>query len=152
MTRGEAWLNHGANLLVGGTGLVWAWMLFLVTPGDPFAVVNHPLQPLFHAGHVVTAPLLVFGVGLLWRRHVWARVASGYPARRRTGLALFALVVPMIASGYLLQVAVDEPWRSAWRWTHLVSSSLWVVAYAVHQLAPRDAPAPGGVARTGSRA
>jgi hypothetical protein len=143
MTRGEAWLNHAANLLVGGTGLVYGWMLYLLESSDPFALVNHPLQPLAHAAHVVTAPLLVFGCGLLWRRHVWSRVRGGYPHRRKTGLALFALVVPMIASGYLLQVAVEEGLRAAWTWTHVGSSLAWIAVYVVHQVSPRPAAEPG---------
>ncbi len=137
MTRGEAWLNHAANLLVGGTGLVYAWMLYLLEPDDPFALVNHPLEPLVHAGHVVAAPLLVFGCGLLWRRHVWARVRSGYAHRRKTGLVLFALVVPMIASGYLLQVAIEDGFRAIWTWTHVGTSLAWIAAYVVHQVSPR---------------
>ncbi len=137
MTRSEAWLNHAANLLVGGTGLVYAWMLYLAVPADDFAVVNHPLQPAFHTAHIVAAPLLVFGCGLVFRRHVWARVRSGYPHRRKTGLVLFLLLGPMILSGYLLQVSVEDVWRVTWRWTHVATSLLWVLGYAVHQFSRR---------------
>ncbi|HXO18770.1 MAG TPA: hypothetical protein VOA87_02470, partial [Thermoanaerobaculia bacterium] len=72
MTRLEAWTVHAATILVGSTGLVYAWMRYLLAPADPFAVVNHPLQPLVQHLHVLAAPLLVFAVGLIWRRHVWA--------------------------------------------------------------------------------
>lgn len=137
MTRPTAWLQHVANGIVGGTGLAWAWALWFVEPEDPFAIVNHPWQPHFQTVHVVSAPLLVFAIGLLWPDHVWARVRSGFRARRKTGLALFALVWPMIASGYLLQVAVDEAWRAAWLWTHVVTSCVWILAYVVHQLSRR---------------
>ena len=137
MTRPTAWFQHLANLLVAGTGIGWAWTIWFVEPEDPFAIVNHPWQPALQTWHIVTAPLLVFGLGLLWRNHVWARVRSGFKARRPTGLILFALAFPMIVSGYLLQVAVDETWRDAWMWTHLVTSSLWVVVYLIHQLSPR---------------
>lgn len=137
MTRPTAWLQHVANAAVGGTGLVYAWTIWFVEPEDPFAVVNHPWQPLLKTAHIVSAPLLVFGLGLLWRDHVWARVRSGFRSRRRSGLALFALALPMIASGYLLQVAVEEPWPAVWRWTHVATSGLWVVIYVVHQLTRR---------------
>jgi hypothetical protein len=141
LTRAEAWLQHVANVLVGGTGLVYGWMRYFVRPADPFAVVNHPWQPDVQHLHVVTAPLLVFACGLIWSRHVWVRVRSGFRARRPTGLALAASLVPMVASGYLLQVAVDEAWRTAWAWIHAVVSCLWIAAYLVHQLSRRTARA-----------
>lgn len=142
MTRAEAWLQHTANVLVGGTGVVYGWMLYFAEPADEFALVNHSAQPAVHALHVLTAPLLVFAGGLIWQRHVWARVRSGYPGRRPTGLVLAATLLPMIASGYLLQTAVDEGWRSVWLWVHLVTSGLWLLAYGVHQLSPRGAGLP----------
>lgn len=137
MTRGEAWLTHLATAVAGGTGLVYGWMRYLAEPADEFSIVNHPWQPELKALHILGVPLLVFACGLLWRHHVWARVRSGYPGRRRTGLVLFALLVPMVVSGYGVQVAVAEGWRTAWIWIHGVSSVLWVLGYLVHQLAPR---------------
>lgn len=144
MTRGEAWLSHVATVLVGGTGLVYGWMRYLAEPQDPFAVVNHPLQPQLQHLHVLAAPLLVFGAGLVWREHVWRRVRSGFPTRRRTGLLLFAMLLPMVASGYLLQVAEDPAWARAWIIVHVASSCLWIAGYAVHQLVPRRRAAGRG--------
>ena len=77
MTRGEAWSLHLSNLLVGGTGVVYAWMRYVVEPTDPFAVVNHPQQPLVQHLHILVAPLLVFVSGVIFKHHVWARVSSG---------------------------------------------------------------------------
>ena len=88
----------------------------------------------------MTAPLVVFAVGISWWRHIWVRVRGGYPHRRKVGLLLFALFVPMALSGYLLQVAVDETLRRAWLVTHLAASGLWVLAYLVHQLSHRPEP------------
>ena len=137
MTKGEAWLSHAATLAVGGTGIVYGWMRYFATPADPFAVVNHPWQPFVQHAHVVAAPLLVFALGLVWREHVWQRVRSGFKARRRTGTLLCALVFPMIASGYLLQVAEGETARDVWICVHVATSVLWVLGYPAHQLAPR---------------
>ena len=137
MTRGEARLHHAANLLVGASGLAYAWMLYLAEPEDPYAVANHPLQPDVQHLHVVTAPLLVFAVGLVWRGHVWSRIASGFRTRRSTGIALALLFVPMALSGYLLQVSADEAWRQRWVWLHVATSLAWVAAYLVHQLSRR---------------
>jgi hypothetical protein len=152
VTRGEAWLLHVSNLLVGGTGLVYAWMRFLAEPADEFALVNHPLQPTFQHLHVLTAPLLVFALGLVWSRHVAPRLQSGQRARRRTGLGLVLLALPMVASGYLLQTAAEEAWRSVWLIVHLSTSGLWLGAYALHLVARRHAIVRGPVGVSGGEA
>lgn len=143
MTRAEAWFSHVSNVLVGGTGLVYAWMVYFAEPDDPFAVANHPLQPTLQHWHVLCAPLLVFACGLFWTNHVWRRVRSGFPARRKTGLSLFGLFAPMVVSGYLLQVAGSQTWRTVWVVVHVATSCIWMLAYVVHQLSPRGKPQPG---------
>lgn len=137
MTRGEAILVHTANLLVGGTGLFYAAVLYLVTPTDEFAVVNHPIQPHLQHLHVLAAPLLVFAIGLVWRRHAVASWRLGVRDRHRSGAAMIGLIAPMIASGYLLQVAVDPSWRRIWVGIHLATSALWVASTLAHQLGAR---------------
>jgi hypothetical protein len=134
MSRWEAWTTHAAMLLVAGTGLVYAWMLYLLRPSDPYAVVHHPLQPLVQHLHVLTAPLLVFAIGAIWGEHVWAHWRRGVARRRRTGLVLLAGLVPMGMSGYLLQTAVDERWRHVWVVVHLVASGLFVLGYLGHSV------------------
>jgi len=136
MTGPEKALHHVSNALVAGTGLVWAWMLYLVTPEDQFALVNHPWQPELQLLHILFAPLLVFAVGFSWRSHVWMRLRFGFRHKRRTGLLLVLLFLPMVASGYALQVAVDDSFRTAWLWTHLSSSGLWLLTYIVHVCLP----------------
>jgi hypothetical protein len=132
MTRAQAWLAHTAALLVGGSGLVYAWMRYLCEPRDEFALVNHPWQPLLQHLHVLAAPLLVFAVAALWAEHVWRRVRSGYPRQRPTGLVLFVLFFPMVFSGGWVQVAEGELARTAAVWTHALGGTLWCAAYAVH--------------------
>jgi hypothetical protein len=137
MTRLEAWLVHLGTILVGGTGLVYAWMCYLARPADPFAVVNHPWQPQVQHLHLVLAPVLVFAAGLVWRRHVWACWRLGIKDRHRSGVALALTLLPMIVSGYLIQIAVEPSWRRAWIVIHCVASGLWIAGYVVHQLLPR---------------
>lgn len=134
MTRFEAWLLHLSNLLVGATGLLYAWLRYVAEPPDPFAVAHPWLAPVQHA-HVWTAPLLVFAVGAIWRSHALAGVRLGAPARRASGLALVAGFAPMAASGYLLQTAVDAGWRKAWLIVHLATSAAWLVATVAHRWA-----------------
>jgi hypothetical protein len=139
MTRAEAWTVHLAALGVGGTGLVYGWMRYFCEPVDEFALANHPLEPATQHLHLWLAPLLLFAVGLLWSEHVWKRVRTGFPARRPTGLVLFALFWPMVGSGVWVQLAEAELARTLAVWIHALTGSLWCLAYAVHLLSPRTA-------------
>jgi hypothetical protein len=129
----EMWAMHLSSLLVGGTGLVYAWMVYLAEPVDPYSVVHHPWQPAVQHLHVLVAPLLVFVSGMIWRRHIWSSWRLGVRARRRSGLSLALSLIPMIVSGYLVQVTVEESWRNVWSWVHLAASLLWLLGYLVHQ-------------------
>jgi hypothetical protein len=133
MRRADAWTSYAATLLVGGTGLVYAWMRYLMHPADPFAVVNHPLQPLVQHLHILTAPLLVFAAGLMWQQHAWPYWRRGVERHRRSGGALLFTLVPMVVSGYLIQTAVDGGWRRIWGIVHLAASALWLLGFLAHQ-------------------
>ena len=136
MTRFEAWSMHLSGLLVAGTGVVYGWMRYFAVPADPYAVVNHPSQPLFQHLHILFAPLLVFAAGLIWREHVWKHFRQGVRGRRRSGLSMILTVVPMVVSGYLIQTAVAPGWRTAWVAVHVATSVLWMAAYGGHLAAP----------------
>lgn len=136
MNRVEAWSVHLSNLLVVGTGLVYAAMRYLLVSSDPYAVVNHPWQPTVQHWHVLAAPLLVFAAGMIWRQHVWKHWRTGVRPRRKSGVALILTLAPMVVSGYLIQTAVAPAWRSVWIGVHLATSALWVVGYAAHLLVP----------------
>lgn len=134
MSRFEAWILHVASVLVGGTGLVYAWMVYLARAADPDAVVNHPLQPTLQHLHILVTPFLVFAAGLVWHRHAWQQYRRGNGRRRRSGVSLIMTLVPMVTSGYLIQTAVEGDWRRIWVAIHLVTSGLWLLGYLVHQV------------------
>ncbi len=133
MNRTELLFVHVANGLVAATGLVYAAMRYFMTPVDEFSVVNHPWQPHVQHLHVLSAPLLVFAVGLIWSRHVLLRLRNGDNGRV-SGLGLLVGFVPMALSGYLVQVAVQPSWRAMWIVVHVASSMLWLVAFTLHQV------------------
>jgi len=134
VTDGERLTLQVANVLVVGTGLVYAAMRYVMQPVDEWAVVNHPWQPQVQHLHVLTAPLLVFACGLIWRRHVVGHLRGRRPRGRRSGPGLLAALVPMVASGYLLQTTVTESWRLVWVAVHLVASGAWIAVFLVHQV------------------
>lgn len=132
MNRFEAWMVYVTTLLVGGTGLLYAAMLYALEPIDEFAVIHHPFQPHVQRAHIWFAPLLVFAVGLIWRQHVWKHFRSGRPRGRRTGVTLLAVLAPMVFSGYLLQTSVEPAWRTAWVVLHLATSAVFLAGFALH--------------------
>lgn len=131
MKGATRWLVHLANGAVAATGVVWFVMKFLMEPVDEWAVVNHPWQPVMQHLHVLTAPLLVFLVGYIWRDHVVRALASSRTSRR-SGIGLIASFAPLAASGYLLQVSVDEGWRAIWSYLHLGTGGVWLLAFGGH--------------------
>jgi hypothetical protein len=134
VTRAERIFLHLSTILVGGTGLVYAWMIYLVRPSDPYAVVNHPLQPQVLHLHILFAPLVVFAAGVVWRRHIWSHWRRGVRRGRRSGASMVLTLVPMVVSGYLIQTAVEDTWRRTWVVVHLVTSGLWLLGYLAHQI------------------
>ncbi len=138
MSRTERWLYDISNLLVGGTGVTYGVMRYLMESPDEWAVVNHPWQPHVQHLHVVAAPLLVFACGLLWSRHVLPKLNANDPRGRTSGIALVLQIIPMVFSGYLIQVCISDGWRTVWIWVHLVASLAWIMMTIAHRF-----PIPG---------
>jgi hypothetical protein len=134
MSRFERWLLWVSTALVALSGIGFAVLKYLVVSDDPYAVVNHPWQPFFLKLHVLSAPALVFGVGVVFMKHIWKQWRSDGPVGRRTGVLVFALLAPMVVSGYAIQVATHRSfvwWLVA---VHLVSGSGYLLAIAGHQI------------------
>jgi hypothetical protein len=130
VTRNEARIQNAANLLAGGTGLVYVWLKYFADK-DPSALA-HPAEPSVQALHVVLSPLLIFAVGLIWRDHVLRKLRRLRRRGRASGILILVLFPPMALSAYMIQVTVDEVWRQGWVVAHLVTSGLWIAGYVVH--------------------
>jgi hypothetical protein len=111
-------------------------MRYFIVPQDEFSVVNHPLQPEFLHWHILSAPLLVFAIGLIWSGHVLTHYRRNTARGRRTGLTLAATAFPMIFSGYALQVSVNESWTEVWMWLHLATAGIWLFFAVIHPFLP----------------
>jgi len=131
-----------STLIVGLSGVVYAWMKYLLVSDDPYAVVNHPLQPWVLDLHVLAAPVTIFAIGLVIQDHivVQLRKGSGRPGRG-TGLTAVVCMAPMIATGYLIQVFVDETARRVCVGVHLVTGLIYLAAFAAHVVTTRRAAA-----------
>lgn len=132
MTRFEKFSVWSTSLLVAATGIVYGWMKYLVPPGDPFSVINHPLQPLFLKLHILVAPLFLFAIGMVAVRHIWRHFRSGTRRARRTGITAGLSLVPMVATGYLIQVLTGEGLLLAMVVSHVALGLLYLLGFLAH--------------------
>lgn len=132
MTRTERILVWSSTAAVSVTGCAYAALDLFARPRDPWAMVNHPLQPLLLKLHILTAPLLVFAVGLITARHILPRVRKGIRARRRSGLAAVAVLPVLVVSGYLLQVFTHDQLLTWLGWLHLGLGIVYSAAAVLH--------------------
>ena len=124
----------GSTLLVGGSGIIYGVMKYLMTTDDPYAVVHHPWQPFLLKMHVVTAPLLIFAFGLVFTKHIWKQQRSKRPQGRISGFANFLTWIPMVVSGYLIQSVSQETWLWWIVAIHLIAGGSYLGGMAAHRI------------------
>ena len=132
MKTWERWTFGIAALGVAMTGLAYFWMKYLVSSGDPFAVVNHPWQGAMLALHLILAPGLVLMFGILLNGHVLKKLGARNSPNRRSGLVSFGTFFVMTVSGYLLQVVTADAWLRALVVAHVASGVMFSVVYVAH--------------------
>jgi hypothetical protein len=139
MKKRDAQIQNIANTLVITSGVALAWFKYFEKPADEFSPVSSPWQVVSYNAHIITSPLLVLAIGLIWNNHIWARWKNGTvrefgKMKIHTGRILMFLIVPMIWSGYVLQTTADEFWRKILIPIHLITSGLWSLAFGFHLL------------------
>ena len=131
------WERWGLNIfttVVIVTGIVYAWMEYIMKVEDPFSVVGHPWQPLMLDLHILVSPMLILIVGITFSSHILSKIRGRFPANRRTGVLILSCLLPMILSGYLLQVLTDPMALRIALVVHLVTGGLFGVSYLIHQV------------------
>jgi hypothetical protein len=126
-----------SSVATGITGLVYFWMDRMLEPISEFAAINHPLQPLVLKAHILVAPLLVFALGIIGLDHIWKYLRGTMHRARRSGVAGTWMIVPMVATGYLIQAVTAPLWLEVLGWTHVATGVVYLGALAVHQLVVR---------------
>ena len=135
MSRFERWAVWSTSVATFVTGVVYLWMKYLLVSADPYAVVNHPWQPLVLKLHILVSPLLVFSIGLVALRHVWRHLRSATREGRRTGMVTLFTFGPMILTGYLIQAITHESLLRAMALSHIGLGLLYGVVLLMHQFA-----------------
>jgi hypothetical protein len=135
VTPFERWAVWSTSVATFLTGVIYVWLKYLLVNDDPFALVNHPLQPIVLKAHILVAPLLVFSIGLVALRHVWRHMQSNKREGRRSGLLTVVVFGPMILSGYLIQALTEESWLKAMAIAHIGLGVIYGLGLLAHQFA-----------------
>lgn len=149
MSAFERWSVWLTSVLTFLSGVVYLWMKYLLETADPWAVVNHPLQPLVLKLHILVAPLMVFALGLITLRHVWRHFRNAMPVGRGSGIMTALMAAPMVVTGYLIQAITHPVWLTVMIVAHVVTGVVYIVGLTVHQVmvrrgAVRDRLTPQG--------
>lgn len=137
MTRLEKRLLWGSTAVVAATGFVYMWMKYALTPAQPWDAVNHPLQPLVLKLHILSAPVMVFAIGMIATRHIWTHYREQVARGRRSGITAAVVIVPMVLTGYLIQAVTHTGWLAAIAYAHIGFSVVFSAGLALHGLATR---------------
>lgn len=149
LERWVVWLGAVA-VIVSGTG--YGVLRYLMASTDEWGVAAHPLEPLALKLHVLSAPLLVFALGLIALRHIVAHLRQRQRDGRRSGLTAVVSVLPMIASGYAIQVVTHERWLLTLAWIHGVTGVAFAVGALTHFVVLRRHWRPAAAARANTAA
>ena len=146
MTTFERWSVWTTTAVATVSGLGFAAIKYLITPDDPFTVINHPLEPWFLKAHVLSAPLMLFAIGMIMLKHVWVHIRNRTKAGKRVGWILFVGLAPMVFSGYAIQVLAIPAWIAVLGVVHLILGAAFAMALAGHRPrrkkrgSPRNSP------------
>jgi hypothetical protein len=133
--RWSVWLTAAATTL---TGIGLLYTKYFLTSADPWAVINHPLQPAFLKAHIIVSPLFIFALGLVATRHVWNHYRAGLERGRQSGLVMVLAVAPLVLSGYLIQVITHIGWLRAMAVAHIVLGLIFSAGLTWHRLVAKS--------------
>jgi hypothetical protein len=114
------------------SGVLYIGIKTFVEPAEPWALVNHPLEPWALKAHILTAPLMLFSVGLITARHIIRSLKSHLPTGYQSGMIITVLFGPLALTGYVLQTVISPLVTSILSWVHLVLGLICAIALAIH--------------------
>lgn len=152
MSRFEKWAVWSTSILTVLTGVAYFVTKYLFSSPDPYSVVGHPWQPFFLKAHILVSPLLLFALGTITVHHVWDHFVSGIRWSRRTAILTAVMVIPMVATGYLIQVFTGRGWVQAMAVSHIVFGAVYGAGLLAHTLIIRRGRREDGDGSAGRRA
>jgi hypothetical protein len=128
----ERWSLWITSALTTGSGASYLWMKYFLESSDPWAVINHPLEPLALKTHILISPLFVFVLGAVVMKHGILQLRDGGQRRRPSGLVLLASTGPMIVTGYAIQIVTGAAATRVLALIHIVTSLAFVAGLVLH--------------------
>lgn len=134
MKRWESISFHVLTIIVSVSGFVFLYMKYFLETDDPFALVNHPLQPAMLKAHLLASPFLILVAGMIFSSHIVTKLGNRKtPPHRMSGLFSLVTFPLMVLSGYLLQVTTHQILSRYLLIVHLASGVTFTGAYLLHQ-------------------
>jgi hypothetical protein len=132
--RAKQWINAvGIGVWLSGAG--WLAVHYLLKTSIEFELQRNPAEPWWLKLHGAFAFLALWTGGLLWGLHV---VKAWNERRHRwSGGIMFALLLVLIGTGYLLYYAGNDHARAIVSATHWILGLLLPLAYLVHRTAKK---------------
>lgn len=91
----------------------------------------HWFQTYAQAAHILLSPLLIISFGMLWKEHI-VKFFKAKTKKLISGVTLSVSLIILILSGYFIQVLYKPSLKLIAVWTHLILSSLYLIAYIRH--------------------
>lgn len=123
LSRTHRALVYAIGAGVWSSGVLWLVFHYFLSRQTPFGPEPHPLEFWSRAAHGFFAFASLWTFGLLWGIHIVGGWSSG--RQRPSGGAMFALILWLTGSGYLLYYLSSDALISA------VSLAHWSVGLAL---------------------
>lgn len=135
LSRARKWSVHGVGLGLWLSGIVWLGWHYFGREETEFGPAPSPFEHWSLVLHGLFAFAAIWVFGMLWSAHVTG--AWKTKRHRASGIATFAAVTVLIASGYLLYYAGSDELRSAVSVVHWTLGLALPVPFLWHRLAKR---------------
>jgi hypothetical protein len=116
------------------SGALWLAFHHFVRTQTEFGELPHPLEPWLIRIHTAFAFAAIWMCGVVWAAHI--QPSWRQQALRRSGIALLAVLVVLVASAYLLFYLGDEQARavvSVVHWALGLALPGWLLVHVVSQ-------------------
>ena len=133
MTQFHRWFLYISTIVTAVSGVTYIYMKRFMTTDDPWAVINHPLEPWALKVHIIFAPAMLFAVGLIATNHIWRSLKSNLPTGRKSGVWATFTFFPLVLTGYLIQIVINELSLEVLSWSHLGLGLLCTWAILAHR-------------------
>lgn len=150
LTATRRWTVYGVGTGLWLTGLLWLIYHYFLQRHSDFGTQPHPLEFWWRAAHGFFGFASLWTVGLLWGIHV----VKGWKLRRNrlSGSVLLAVLVWLIASGYLLYYVGNDEALATIALLHWAVGLALPLVFVAHRYLRRASllwPGTGGTSHRG---